>query len=95
MVGQKIPQDLRRVILIAVHRRDRAQRPNSDRTEYGLSAATRSRKIATLRSFFNYLTNKAHLLEDNPVKELDSPKLKKHGVLIAARDGPPHRQVAV
>ena len=57
--------------------RDRAQRPNSDRTEYGLSAATRSRKIATLRSFFNYLTNKAHLLEDNPVKELDSPKLKK------------------
>ncbi len=57
--------------------RDRAQQPNSDKTEYGLSAATRSRKIATLRSFFNYLTQKAHLLEDNPVKELDSPKLKK------------------
>ena len=57
--------------------RDRAQQPNSDRTEYGLSAATRARKIATLRSFFNYLTRKVHLLEDNPIKELDSPKLKK------------------
>lgn len=57
--------------------RDRAQQPNSDRTGYGLTAATRARKIATLRSFFNYLTQKAHLLEDNPIKELDSPKLKK------------------
>ena len=57
--------------------RDRAQQPNSDRTDYGLSATTRARKIATLRSFFNYLTTKAHLLEDNPVKDLDSPKLQK------------------
>ena len=57
--------------------RDRAQQPNSDKTDYGLSAATRARKIATLRSFFNYLTRKVHLLEENPIKELDSPKLKK------------------
>ena len=57
--------------------RDRAQQPNSDRTTYGLSAATRARKIATLRSFFNYLTQKVHLLESNPIKDLDSPKLMK------------------
>ena len=57
--------------------RDRAQQPNSDKTKYGLTAATRARKIATLRSFFNYLTQKAHLLNDNPIKDLDSPKLKK------------------
>lgn len=57
--------------------RDRAQQPNSDKTKYGLNASTRARKVATLRSFFNYLTQKAHLLEDNPIKELDSPKLKK------------------
>ncbi|MDE7243916.1 MAG: tyrosine recombinase XerC [Oscillospiraceae bacterium] len=57
--------------------RNRAQQPNSDRTEYGLSATTRARKIATLRSFYNYLTNKVHLVEDNPIKDLDSPKLKK------------------
>lgn len=58
--------------------RDRAQQPNSDKTKYGLTAATRARKIATLRSFFNYLTQKAHLLENNPIKDLDSPKLKKN-----------------
>jgi len=57
--------------------RDRAQQQNSPNTDYGLSATTRARKIATLRSFFNYLTQKAHLLENNPIKELDSPKLKK------------------
>ena len=57
--------------------RDRAQQQNSSKTDYGLSASTRARKIATLRSFFNYLTQKAHLLESNPIKELDSPKLKK------------------
>ena len=57
--------------------RDRAQQQNSDKTGYGLSAATRARKIATLRSFFNYLTSKVHLLENNPIKDLDSPKLKK------------------
>lgn len=57
--------------------RDRAQQQNSDHTKYGLSATTRARKIATLRSFFNYLTQKVHLLENNPIKDLDSPKLKK------------------
>ena len=57
--------------------RDRAQQYNSDKTEYGLSASTRARKIATLRSFFNYLTTKVHLLDQNPIKDLDSPKLKK------------------
>ena len=57
--------------------RDRAQQQNSDKTEYGLSASTRARKIATLRSFFNYLTTKVHLLDENPIKDLDSPKLKK------------------
>lgn len=57
--------------------RDRAQQHNSDKTSYGLSASTRARKIATLRSFFNYLTTKVHLLDQNPIKDLDSPKLKK------------------
>lgn len=57
--------------------RDRAQQQNSNKTKYGLSATTRARKIAALRSFFNYLTQKAHLLDVNPIKELDSPKLKK------------------
>ena len=57
--------------------RDRAQQHNSSRTEYGLSATTRARKIATLRSFFNYLTTKVNLLDQNPIKDLDTPKTKK------------------
>ena len=57
--------------------RDRVQHQNSRYSDYGLNAASRARKIATLRSFFNYLTNKAHLLTENPVKDLDSPKIRK------------------
>lgn len=40
-------------------------------------AATRSRKIATIRSFYKYLTNKAKLLSENPMQDLDSPKQLK------------------
>ena len=57
--------------------RDRVQHANSPRSGYGLNAASRARKIATIRSFYNYLTNKMHLLRENPVKDMDSPKLKK------------------
>lgn len=57
--------------------RDRQIHHNSRHSDYGLSAASRARKIATLRSFFNYLTRKAHLLEENPIKDIDSPKLMK------------------
>ena len=57
--------------------RDRVQHQNSDVSDYGLNAASRARKIATIRSFYNYLTNKAHLLDVNPCKDLDSPKIKK------------------
>ncbi|MGI5905880.1 MAG: tyrosine recombinase XerC [Candidatus Pararuminococcus gallinarum] len=45
--------------------------------ERGLGTAARARKIATIRSFFKYLTNKAKLLKENPMQELDSPRLKK------------------
>ena len=55
----------------------RIQHQNSPNSEYGLNAASRARKIATIRSFYNYLTNKMHLLRENPVKDMDSPKLKK------------------
>lgn len=57
--------------------RDRVQNQNSRSPEYGLNAASRARKIATIRSFYKYLTVKAHLMEDNPVKDIDTPKLKK------------------
>lgn len=43
----------------------------------GLMASTRARKVATIRSFYKYLVNKVHVLDDNPIKELDSPRLKQ------------------
>ena len=42
-----------------------------------LNNASRARKVATIRSFYKYLTNKAKLLDTNPVQDLDSPRLKK------------------
>ncbi len=57
--------------------RDRAIHPNSDTTTYGLSAASRARKVAAIRSFYKYLTSKAKLLKENPMQDLDSPRMKK------------------
>lgn len=57
--------------------RDRAQHPNSPETDYGLKATSRARKVAAIRSFYKYLTNKAKLLSENPMQDLDAPKTKK------------------
>ena len=57
--------------------RDRIKQPNSAEPEFGLTASSRARKIAAIRSFFKYMTVKAKLLEENPVLDLDSPKLPK------------------
>lgn len=57
--------------------RDRLQHQNSSNSKQGVNAATRARKVATLRSFFNYLCNKAHVLNENPIKDIDSPKIMK------------------
>ena len=57
--------------------RDRAKHANSRDSGYGLSPSSRARKIATIRSFYKYLTVKAKLLAENPVQDLDSPKVPK------------------
>lgn len=57
--------------------REREKHPNSPHSGYGLTAASRARKVATIRSFYKYLTLKAGILDENPVQNLDSPKLKK------------------
>ncbi len=40
-------------------------------------AATRARKAASIRVFFNYLTQKEKLLEINPAQGLETPKIDK------------------
>lgn len=57
--------------------RDRQLHENARSPEYGLNAASRARKIATIRSFYKYLTNKTKQLEVNPVADLDTPKVPK------------------
>ena len=42
-----------------------------------MSASSRARKVATIRSFYKYLANKAKLLTENPMQDLDSPRIKK------------------
>lgn len=38
---------------------------------------TRARKVSTIRIFFNYLSQKAGLIENNPAQNLETPKLGK------------------
>ncbi len=44
---------------------------------YRSKAATLARKVAAIRTFFNYLCNKMKLIPTNPTLNLDSPKLDK------------------
>ncbi|MGI6528499.1 MAG: tyrosine recombinase XerC [Clostridia bacterium] len=46
-------------------------------SERQASPSTRSRKVATLRSFFKYCHTKAKIIETNPANELESPKIGK------------------
>ena len=57
--------------------RDKIRQPNSPEPQFGISQTSRARKIAAIRSFFKYLTVKAKLLDENPVQDLDSPKIPK------------------
>lgn len=41
------------------------------------NAKTRSRKVSSLRSFYNYLSSKANLLEISPIKDLETPSQRK------------------
>jgi len=57
--------------------RDRPKQANSRNTGHGLNANSRARKIAVIRSYYKYLTLKANKLSENPVADLDSPKMRK------------------
>lgn len=41
------------------------------------SSYARARKVASVRSFFKYLSTKAKILVDNPALELETPKIEK------------------
>lgn len=47
------------------------------RNERKNNEATRARKVVAIRRFFSYLTDNLGLLQTNPMKNLDAPKIKK------------------
>ena len=57
--------------------RDKAKYTRARSEEYGLNAASRARKVSSIRGFYKYLTVKAKLLNENPIQDLDSPKAKR------------------
>ncbi len=56
---------------------ERPTQQNSALTEYGLSGTSRARKVSAIRAFFRYITDKRHLLENNPMSNLESPTIRK------------------
>ena len=56
---------------------DRALNPESAATDYGISPASRARKLSAIKSFYKYLTVRTKQLQENPVAELEYPKLRK------------------
>ena len=56
---------------------DRAINPDSAAPEYGISPAARARKLSSIKSFYKYLTMRTKQLQENPVADLEYPKLRK------------------
>lgn len=56
---------------------DRTTNPDSPSPEYGISSSSRARKLSAIKSFYKYLTVRTNQLEENPVAELEYPKLRK------------------
>ena len=56
---------------------DRTANPDSPAPDYGISAASRARKLSAIKSFYKYLTVRTKQLNENPVADLEYPKLRK------------------
>ena len=56
---------------------DRAVNPDSPAPDYGISPTARARKLSAIKSFYKYLTVRTKQLQENPVAELEYPKLRK------------------
>lgn len=56
---------------------DRIANPEQASPSVGISSSSRARKLSAIKSFFKYLTVRQKLLDENPVAELEYPKLRK------------------
>lgn len=56
---------------------DRAINPDSPAPDYGIEPSARARKLSAIKSFYKYLTVRTKQLTENPVADLEYPKLRK------------------
>lgn len=56
---------------------DRNPNPDAPYAECGIEASARARKLSAIKSFFKYLTVRTKQLQDNPVADIEYPKLRK------------------
>lgn len=56
---------------------DRTSNPDAAAPEYGISPTARARKLSAIKSFYKYLTVRTKQLVENPVADLEYPKLRK------------------
>jgi len=56
---------------------DRTPNPDASLPDYGIEPAARARKLSALKSFYKYLTVRTKQLTENPVADLEYPKLRK------------------
>jgi len=56
---------------------DRNPNPDSPSPDYGISASSRARKLSAIKSFYKYLTVRTKQLTENPVADMEYPKLRK------------------
>jgi len=51
--------------------------PESETGSCGISAASRARKLSSIKAFYNYLTVSTKQFSENPVKDIEFPKIRK------------------
>lgn len=56
---------------------DRTANPDAHILDYGISPASRARKLSAIKSFYKYLTVRTKQLTENPVADLEYPKIRK------------------
>lgn len=56
---------------------DRTTNPDSPVPDHGIEASARARKLSAIKSFYKYLTIRTKQLQENPVQEMEYPKLRK------------------
>lgn len=56
---------------------DRVKFEDSPSAETGIGAAARVRKLSSIKSFYKYLTVRTKQISNNPVQDLEFPKIRK------------------